>query len=82
MADNQFIKIMNLRHPRLKNQTDKLSFRDAHIHPVQRIITASSAQSSSGSQSFFVLARFLWTDAPPYILYNKVFPFPSGFGPP
>ena len=31
MADNQFIKIMNLRHPRhlrLKNQTDKLSFRN------------------------------------------------------
>ena len=36
MADNQFIKIMNLRHPchlRLKNQTDKLSFRN----PVQAI---------------------------------------------
>ena len=30
MADNQFIKIMNLRHPRhlrLKIITDKLSFR-------------------------------------------------------
>ena len=34
MADNQFIKIMNLRHPRhlrLKNQTDKLSFNEKII---------------------------------------------------